>query len=328
MMALSGELADGAHPYNTIPAHTAEAREILGPGKILCPEVWVLLETDPATARRAAREALSHYLQLENYVNAWRGQGFSARQTLPAAAPTALSTRSSPGATRPRSAPASSKHWDAGADHVCIQPIAAQGSRQIDEASPRTAGAGATILTASGARPTLFAPISGTAAGGAPAREVRTIGHVFAKPPDRSSSRSSRSISRTNPRRPKTTMSGPITCASRTRARRRSSCAAAIGRSPTAAARCRRCAVPGVVGEQPVLGPGESFEYTSGTPLPTPSGHHGRQLRDGNAAAAKTSPSASPPSRSTARISRSGSTERSARAPPASRPTLQTKKRN
>lgn len=29
---------------------------------------------------------------------------------------------------------------------------------------------------------------------------------------------------------------------------------------------------PGVVGEQPVLGPGDSFEYTSGTPLPTPSG--------------------------------------------------------
>ncbi len=28
----------------------------------------------------------------------------------------------------------------------------------------------------------------------------------------------------------------------------------------------------GVVGEQPVLGPGDSFEYTSGTPLPTPSG--------------------------------------------------------
>jgi ApaG protein len=28
----------------------------------------------------------------------------------------------------------------------------------------------------------------------------------------------------------------------------------------------------GVVGEQPVLDPGDSFEYTSGTPLPTPSG--------------------------------------------------------
>lgn len=28
----------------------------------------------------------------------------------------------------------------------------------------------------------------------------------------------------------------------------------------------------GVVGEQPVLKPGQTFEYTSGTPLPTPSG--------------------------------------------------------
>ncbi|CAA7623337.1 Co2+/Mg2+ efflux protein ApaG [Magnetospirillum sp. SS-4] len=29
---------------------------------------------------------------------------------------------------------------------------------------------------------------------------------------------------------------------------------------------------PGVVGEQPVLNPGDGYEYTSGTPLPTPSG--------------------------------------------------------
>jgi len=29
---------------------------------------------------------------------------------------------------------------------------------------------------------------------------------------------------------------------------------------------------PGVVGEEPVLKPGENFEYTSGVPLPTPSG--------------------------------------------------------
>jgi ApaG protein len=32
---------------------------------------------------------------------------------------------------------------------------------------------------------------------------------------------------------------------------------------------------PGVVGEQPVLRPGESFEYTSGAPLNTPSGMMG-----------------------------------------------------
>lgn len=41
----------------------------------------------------------------------------------------------------------------------------------------------------------------------------------------------------------------------------------------------------GVVGEQPVLAPGETYEYTSGTPLPTPSGimlgSYGMQGHDG-----------------------------------------------
>jgi ApaG protein len=40
---------------------------------------------------------------------------------------------------------------------------------------------------------------------------------------------------------------------------------------------------PGVVGEQPVLEPGESFEYTSGCPLPTPFGsmHGSYELGNG-----------------------------------------------
>jgi ApaG protein len=36
--------------------------------------------------------------------------------------------------------------------------------------------------------------------------------------------------------------------------------------------RCQEVRGPGVVGEQPVLKPGESFQYTSGVPLPTSSG--------------------------------------------------------
>lgn len=36
--------------------------------------------------------------------------------------------------------------------------------------------------------------------------------------------------------------------------------------------RTQRVHGDGVVGEQPVLDPGEAFEYTSGTPLATPSG--------------------------------------------------------
>ena len=36
--------------------------------------------------------------------------------------------------------------------------------------------------------------------------------------------------------------------------------------------RTQEVAGPGVVGDQPVLAPGQSFEYTSSTPLNTPSG--------------------------------------------------------
>jgi len=42
----------------------------------------------------------------------------------------------------------------------------------------------------------------------------------------------------------------------------------------------------GVIGEQPVLNPGEKFEYTSGTPLTTPSGfmegYYEMEIRNGS----------------------------------------------
>ena len=42
----------------------------------------------------------------------------------------------------------------------------------------------------------------------------------------------------------------------------------------------------GVIGEQPILNPGEKFEYTSGTPLSTPSGfmegHYEMETKSGN----------------------------------------------
>ena len=129
MMALSSELADGAHPYNTTPQHTAKARTILGPGKLLCPEVWVLLETDPAAARRAAREALSRYLQLENYVNSWRREGFGEDDLAGGGSDRFLDAMVAWGDENAIGARIR-EHWDAGADHVCIQAIGSQGSRQ------------------------------------------------------------------------------------------------------------------------------------------------------------------------------------------------------
>jgi probable F420-dependent oxidoreductase len=129
MMALSGELADGAHPYNTTPQHTEQARRILGRGKLLCPEVWVLLETDRATARSAGRQALSRYLQLENYVNGWLRQGFGGDDLAGGGSDRFIDAMVAWGdedAIRARI----QQHWEAGADHVCIQPISPQGSRE------------------------------------------------------------------------------------------------------------------------------------------------------------------------------------------------------
>jgi probable F420-dependent oxidoreductase len=130
MMALSSELADGAHPYNTTPEHTAKSRTILGPGKLLCPEVWVLLETDATAARRAAREALSRYMQLENYVNSWRREGFGEDDLAGGGSDRFLDAMVAWGDERAIRARIQ-QHWDAGADHVCIQPISPQGSRQV-----------------------------------------------------------------------------------------------------------------------------------------------------------------------------------------------------
>jgi probable F420-dependent oxidoreductase len=130
MMVLSSEFADGAHPYNTTPEHTAKSRTILGPGKLLCPEVWVLLETDATAARRAAREALSRYMQLENYVNSWRREGFGEDDLAGGGSDRFLDAMVAWGDERAIRARIQ-QHWDAGADHVCIQPISPQGSRQV-----------------------------------------------------------------------------------------------------------------------------------------------------------------------------------------------------
>ncbi|MBB82969.1 MAG: LLM class F420-dependent oxidoreductase [Deltaproteobacteria bacterium] len=75
MLALSRDRAQGAHPYFMPPAHTAAAREILGPEPLLVPEVKVVFETDPTKARDAARAAGATNIALENYRKTWREFG-------------------------------------------------------------------------------------------------------------------------------------------------------------------------------------------------------------------------------------------------------------
>jgi probable F420-dependent oxidoreductase len=122
MLELSAELADGAHPYNVTPEHTRRAREILGAGKLLCVEQAAILETNAADARTAAREFLSIYLGLSNYVDNWRRLGFIDADFAGGGSDRLIDSIIVWGderAIRERI----EAHWQAGADHVCVQAI-------------------------------------------------------------------------------------------------------------------------------------------------------------------------------------------------------------
>lgn len=121
MLRLSAELADGAHPYNVNPEHTRRAREILGPGKKLYVEQKVCLTTDAARARKVAAEFLEVYIRLPNYRNNWFWLGFSEEEVDGRADRflDAMVAWGDEAALRQRV----QEHWDAGADHVCIQPL-------------------------------------------------------------------------------------------------------------------------------------------------------------------------------------------------------------
>jgi probable F420-dependent oxidoreductase len=129
MLALAAEMTDGAHPYCVTPEHTAQARRILGTGKLLCPELMVLLETDPTKARTA----LASYIQLANYANNWRRLGFTEDDLSGGGSNRFIDANVAWGdesAIRKRI----QLFYDAGADHVCIQSIHPSGSRTtIDE---------------------------------------------------------------------------------------------------------------------------------------------------------------------------------------------------
>lgn len=127
VLRLAADRTAGAHPYLVTPEHTRQARELLGPNVLLAPEQHVVLDADLDTARSLARKALSNYLKLTNYTNNWRRLGFTDADIAGEGsdrlvdALVALGDPSQVGARI-------TGHLTAGADHVCIQLIAPQGT--------------------------------------------------------------------------------------------------------------------------------------------------------------------------------------------------------
>jgi probable F420-dependent oxidoreductase len=131
VLRLAADRSAGAHPYLTTPEHTREAREILGADRLLAPEMMVVLETDPAKARAIARQTLQFYLTLTNYTNNFRRYGFTDEDLAGDGSDRlvdALVPHGEPEEVLARVA----EHHEAGADHVTIQVLTADGSLPVD----------------------------------------------------------------------------------------------------------------------------------------------------------------------------------------------------
>jgi probable F420-dependent oxidoreductase len=119
VLELSARRSAGALPALTTPAHTALARNVLGPTKILAPQQGVLLTTDAEAARSFGRRQVGSYLGLSNYVNNWRRLGFTDADLTPPGSDRLVDAMFAHG-TADDVAKRLTEHLDAGADHVAL----------------------------------------------------------------------------------------------------------------------------------------------------------------------------------------------------------------
>jgi probable F420-dependent oxidoreductase len=122
MLDLAAERSLGTHPYFIDVQHTRYARERVGDGVLVAPEVAVVLEEDEDTARRIAREYAGSYLQLKNYTSNLLRFDYTDKD-IENGGSDRLIDAVIPHGSPEQVAEAIRAHLDAGADHVCIQPL-------------------------------------------------------------------------------------------------------------------------------------------------------------------------------------------------------------
>jgi probable F420-dependent oxidoreductase len=121
-LQLAREKSWGTHPYFVPVAHTRVAREAIGPGKLLAPELMVVLETDAAKAREVARGSMAMYLAAPNYANTLLRLGYTADDLGNGGSDRIVDDIVAWG-DEARILARVQEHIDAGADHVCVQVL-------------------------------------------------------------------------------------------------------------------------------------------------------------------------------------------------------------
>ncbi|MEV5751905.1 LLM class F420-dependent oxidoreductase [Actinoallomurus sp. NPDC052308] len=122
MLELARDRTAGAHPYLVTAEHTARARQVLSPDRLLAPEVKVVLDTDPERARATARQHLGFYIKLPNYTNNLLRLGFTEDDFADGGSDRLVDAVVAWGdveAVRRRV----DAHRDAGADHAALQVL-------------------------------------------------------------------------------------------------------------------------------------------------------------------------------------------------------------
>lgn len=122
MLELAREKAAGAHPYFSSPKHTRMAREILGPDRMLCVEQKVILSEEKEAAYEVARATANTYLRLPNYQNNWLRMGLSPEDFENGASDKFIEETFAWGSAA-KIKERIEEHFEAGASHVCIQPV-------------------------------------------------------------------------------------------------------------------------------------------------------------------------------------------------------------
>ena len=122
MLDFAAERSLGTHPYFTTPEHTRFARERVGPDALVAPELAVVVETDPERAREDARAFAATYLGLTNYTSNLLRFGFTEADIADGGSDRLIDAVIPHGSAE-EVAEAVQAHFDAGADHVCVQPL-------------------------------------------------------------------------------------------------------------------------------------------------------------------------------------------------------------
>ncbi|MBM45248.1 MAG: LLM class F420-dependent oxidoreductase [Acidimicrobiaceae bacterium] len=121
MLELAASETAGAHPYFVPPEHTQMAREVMGSDALLYPEQMVVLEDDPGVARSVARQHMKTYAALPNYANNLIRLGYDAGD-IESLADNVVDAVVAWGSLD-QICNRVNEHFDAGADHVCVQVL-------------------------------------------------------------------------------------------------------------------------------------------------------------------------------------------------------------